>query len=485
MTGRRVIGVDSSTQSCKVVLCDAGTGEVLGQGRVDHPAGTEVHPDAWWAALQQASAGLLEQADAISVAGQQHGMVALDDSGTVVRDALLWNDLRSAPDADDLVAELGAAEWAVATGSVPGASFTVSKLRWLARCEPDNAARTARVLLPHDWLTWRLAGAIEPPTTDRGDASGTGYFSAANDEYRLDLAERALGHRPQLPRVADPAATVGTVPPAIIAAASPSASAASGRADRIVIGPGTGDNMAAALGLGTGPGDVVLSLGTSGTVFGVADEPTADPTGAVAGFADAAGGFLPLVCTLNAARVLTATATMLGVDLTDLDALALQAPPGADGLTLLPYLDGERTPNLPGATGSLFGLTRAAMTPANIARAAVEGMLCGLADGLDALTATGFHAGRLLMIGGAGASRAVQASVASLFGLPVSVPAPAEYVAIGAARQAAGAMGMVAGELAAWQVPSTRLPEPTEADMAVGREVRQRYAAARTATHGM
>lgn len=483
MTVRRVIGVDSSTQSCKVVLCDAATGRVLGQGRADHPAGTEVNPDAWWEALQEASAGLLEQSDAISVAGQQHGMVALDESGSVVRDALLWNDLRSAPDADDLVAELGPAEWAAGTGSVPGASFTVSKLRWLARCEPENAARTAQVLLPHDWLTWRLSGATEPPTTDRGDASGTGYFSAADGAYRLDLAERALGHRPLVPRVAPPAAAVGTVAASVIAATSPAA--ASVEARRIVIGPGTGDNMAAALGLGTGPGDVVLSLGTSGTVFGVADRPTADPTGAVAGFADAAGGFLPLVCTLNAARVLTATAAMLGVDLADLDALALQAPAGSGGLTLLPYLDGERTPNLPGATGSLFGLTRAAMTPANIARAAVEGMLCGLADGLDALTATGFHAGRLLIIGGAAASRAVQASVASLFGLPVSVPAPAEYVAIGAARQAAGAMGMAAEELASWQVPSTHLPQATAAELAIGREVRQRYAAARTATHGM
>ncbi|MDQ6657632.1 MAG: FGGY family carbohydrate kinase, partial [Actinomycetota bacterium] len=272
MTARKVIGVDSSTQSCKVVLCDADSGQVLATGRADHPDGTEVDPAAWWAAFSSASDGLLDHADAISVAGQQHGMVALDDTGSVVRNALLWNDLRSAPDADDLVAELGAREWANATGSVPGASFTISKLRWLARCEPDNAARTAAVLLPHDWLTGRLAATNTgaPPTiadavTDAGDASGTGYFSPATRTYLPELAERALGHRPALPRIAGPAEQVGTT--------------RSGAA----IGPGTGDNMGAALGLGAEPGDAIVSLGTSGTVFGVATRPTADPTGAVAG----------------------------------------------------------------------------------------------------------------------------------------------------------------------------------------------------------
>lgn len=483
MAGRRVIGVDSSTQSCKAVLCDADTGEVLATGRADHPDGTEVDPAAWWAAFEHASDGLLEQADAISVAGQQHGMVALDDTGAVVRNALLWNDLRSAPDADDLVAELSAPEWASATGSVPGASFTISKLRWLARCEPDNAARTAAVLLPHDWLTVRLAATgtgdtgssatIANAVTDAGDASGTGYFSPATRSYLPELAERALGHRPAVPRMAEPAEQIGAT--------------SSGAA----IGPGTGDNMGAALGLGAEPGDAIVSLGTSGTVFGVSDGPTADPTGVVAGFADATGRFLPLVCMLNAARVLRAAATMLGVDLAGLESLALQAAPGAGGVVLLPYLDGERTPNLPAASGSLHGLTRSNMTPANIARAAVEGMLCGLADGVDALTAAQGNApSRLLLIGGASASRAVRAVLPSLFGGQVRLPAAAEYVALGAARQAAWVLAAANGAAAPdvlpqWTVPATDLPQPTDAEVAGGVEVRQRYAEVRLATHGV
>ena len=185
---------------------------------------------------------------------------------------------------------------------------------------------------------------------------------------------------------------------------------------------------------------MVVSLGTSGTVFAVHDQPTTDPTGIVAGFADATGGFLPLVCTLNAARVLSTAATMLGTDLAGLDRLALASSPGAHGLAMLPHLDGERTPNLPAATGTLAGLSRANTTPENLARAAVEGMRCGLADGIDALASQGLATGRVLLIGGAARSAAVQHVAPDLFGVPVGVPAPGEYVALGAARQAVGAL---------------------------------------------
>src|ERR1700677_1529208 len=166
-----VAGVDSSTQSAKVVLCDADTGAIVGTGSAPHPDGTECDPRDWWEALRAAGAGLLDRADAIGVAAQQHGMVTLDGSGQVVRKALLWNDLRSAPQAAELVAAMGGRdEWARLTGSVPTASFTVTKLRWLAEHEPANAARTERVLLPHDWLAWQLAGAGDAgPVTDRGD----------------------------------------------------------------------------------------------------------------------------------------------------------------------------------------------------------------------------------------------------------------------------------------------------------------------------
>jgi xylulokinase len=420
-----VAGIDSSTQSCKVVVRDAGTGELVRTGRAAHPEGTEIHPRHWWAALQEAvsAAGGLCDVDAVSVAGQQHGMVCLDEGGEVVRDALLWNDTRSAAAARDLVAERGDEQtgptfWAEAVGVVPVASFTITKLRWLAEYEPANAARTAAVCLPHDWLTWQLGGRGRL-VTDRSDASGTGYWSPLTAGYRPDLLEQAFGRTVTLPDVLDPAASAGST------------------SDGALLGPGAGDNAAAALGLGARPGDVVVSIGTSGVVSAVAAAPTTDPTGTVAGFADATGRYLPLACTLNATRVLDATATMLGVDHEGLSKLALGVDPGADGLVLVPYLEGERTPNRPDATGALHGIRLHNTTAAHLARATVEGLLCGLADGLDALRANGVDVQRVLLVGGGARSEAVRRIAPSVLGVPVVVPAPGEYVADGAARQAA------------------------------------------------
>ncbi|MBU8856712.1 MULTISPECIES: xylulokinase [unclassified Micromonospora] len=479
-----VAGVDSSTQSCKVVVRDAETGALVRQGRAPHPPGTEVDPYAWWEALRAAvaEAGGLADVAAVSVGGQQHGMVCLDTSGEVVRPALLWNDTRSADAARDLVEEAGGGEtgrrfWAEATGAVPVASFTATKLRWLARHEPDNADRVAAVCLPHDWLTWRLAGApgLDALRTDRGDASGTGYWSPRTGEYRLDLLERAFGRRPKVPVVLGPAEVAGHLDPAVLGGGAASGAGPSGGPvpGPILLGPGTGDNAAAALGAGAGPGDVVVSIGTSGTVFAVADTPAADAGGAVAGFADATGRFLPLVCTLNAARVLDAAATLLGVDLDRLGELALSAPPGADGLVLVPYLEGERTPDRPHATGELTGLTLGTSTPAHLARAAVEGMLCGLADGLDALIAQGARADRIILVGGGARSEAVRRIAPQVFGRPVVVPPPGEYVADGAARQAAWVV--LGGDTPpAWSIGDTE--EYTGAPVPA---IRERYAHAR------
>jgi xylulokinase len=415
-----VAGVDSSTQSVKVVVRDADTGELVREARGTHPDGTEVDPAHWWSALEGASAGVLDDVAALSVSAQQHGMVALDETGAVVRDALLWNDTRSAGAATDLIAELGGPQqWADAVGSVPVAAFTVTKLRWMAQHEPANAARTSRVMLPHDYLTWLLAGSPSTAFTDRGDASGTGYFDPAANEYRRDLLALALGHDAELPVVATPAQVVGET------------------ATGVLLGPGTGDNMGAALALGLGAGDVVVSLGTSGTAFACSDVPSHDGSGLVAGFADATGRFLPLVCTLNAARILTSTASMLGVDLDAFAQLALSAQPGAGGLVLLPYFDGERTPNLPDARGSMHGISRDNLIPANIARAAIEGMLGGLADAVDALVAVGVTPRRVLLVGGAAANSAVGSIAATMFNVPVEIPPAGEYVADGAARQAA------------------------------------------------
>lgn len=463
-----VAGVDASTQACKVVVRDARTGALVREGRAPHPPGTEVDPERWWEALEAAlaAAGGLEGVAALSVGAQQHGMVCLDGAGAVVRPALLWNDTRSAGAAGELIAELGGAEagrraWAEAVGTVPVASLTVTKLRWLAEAEPANAEATAAVCLPHDWLTWRLngrAGGIEGLSTDRGDASGTGYWSPASGTYRHDLLERALGHEAVLPEVLGPRAPAGEGP------------------NGVVLGPGTGDNAAAALGLGLRPGDVVVSIGTSGVVLAVSEHPSADPTGAVAGFADATGRFLPLVCTMNAARVLDAVAELLGVDHGRLAELALAAPPGAEGLILVPYLEGERTPDRPFATGAVHGLRLSNARPDCFARAAVEGMLCGLADGLDALVAQGIAVERIVLIGGGSRSEAVRRIAPSVLGYPVEAATEGELVADGAARQAAW---VLSGEPAppAWTLAPTRRYEAAPTPW-----VRTRYAELRDAT---
>jgi len=448
-----VAGVDSSTQSCKVVIRDLDSGAVVRTGRASHPDGTSVDPARWWDALQEAlaAAGGLDDVAAVSVGGQQHGMVALSASGEVVRDALLWNDTRSAGAAADLIAEFGASALADRTGLVPVASFTSTKLRWLRDAEPDNAARVAAVALPHDWLTWRLRGygpegasplgpVLEELTTDRSDASGTGYWSAATGEYDRELLAAALGHDAVVPRVLGPGESAGTV-----------------HGLSTVVGPGAGDNAAAGLGLGATVGDVVISLGTSGTVFAVTSDAFADPSGIVAGFASASGEHLPLVCTLNAARVLDAFARVLDVSHDELGELALRAAPGAGGLTLVPYFEGERTPNLPSATASLTGLTLLNATRENMARAAVEGMLCAQAVGLSAILERGVTVTRALLVGGAAQNPAVQAIAAQVLDVPVEVPEPGEYVAAGAAVQAAWAL---TGARPDWPLDVVAAPAP-------------------------
>ncbi|MFT3889307.1 MAG: FGGY family carbohydrate kinase [Arachnia sp.] len=474
-----VAGIDSSTQSCKVVVVDGETGEIVRSGRAAHPDGTEVAPATWWEALQEAAAAAdLADVTAVAVAGQQHGMVCLDADGEVIRDALLWNDTRSAPQADDLVAEFGGGDraaggrwWAEAVGSVPVASYTVTKLRWLADNEPENAARVAAVALPHDWLTWRILGTgrLDDLVTDRSDASGTGYFDPASNQYRRDILAAALridddaAARIVLPRVAEPGERVGV-------------GTLAGRS--VEVGPGMGDNAGSALGMGLAAGDVVVSFGTSGVVCGVSDAPARDAEGLVSGFADATGRFLPLVCTLNGARVLDATARLLGVDHVGLSALAEAAAPGADGLVYVPFLEGERTPNLPDATGSLHGMTLGSLTRENLARAAVEGLVCSLVDALACLTgATGSGDApavrRVLLTGGAAASPAVQAAAARLFPVPVAMPAPGEYVALGAARQAAW-VHAGAAEPPTWGIDVTPVAdaEPTPDVLTAYRAVR-------------
>ena len=470
-----VLGVDSSTGSTKVEARALEDGDLLGVGRSPHPATTpprsEQDPAVWWAALVDAVAqlgDLREAVVAMSVAGQQHGLVVTDATGVPLRPAKLWNDTESAPQADRMVAEIGAQRWASECGSVPVAAFTITKLAWLAENEPTVLAGTERVFLPHDWLTFCLTGEH---VTDRGDASGTGWYRATPARgsgpgvaVADDVIERALGGAAvpadpdscgepatagpdtpeglsrgtvwpdwlgaRLPRVLGPVEPAGRL--------TPGAAAELGLPVEVVVGPGTGDNMAAALGLGLRTGDVVFSLGTSGTVYTVSSEAPADPSGAVAGFADATGRFLPLVCTLNATKVTDTVAAWLGTDPAGLSALALQADPSSRSIpTLVPYFDGERTPNLPEATGALSGL-RTETTREELALAAHDGVLQGLIAGRAALKrdAAGFDA-RTLLVGGGARSEAYRQRLADLLGTSVTVPDDVESVAAGAAVQAA------------------------------------------------
>ncbi|WP_275464795.1 FGGY family carbohydrate kinase [Streptomyces noursei] len=473
-----VAGLDSSSESTRIVVCDADTGAVIRQGYAPHPVekGPEVDPQAWLMSLGEAAGnGLLEGVQAIGVAAQQNGLVPLDAEGAPVRPALVGNDKRAQSAAADLVDALGGRmAWAQAVGSVPQAQHPVTKMRWLARAEAANAARIVEVMTPHDWLAWQLLGRPARRTTDRGGASATGYWSAASGAYRSDLVELALGHQVRLPEVLGPSGTAGFTP------------------EGLLISAGTGETMAAAFGLGVGVGDAVVSLGASGSVFAVHEEALADPTGTITSLADATGRHLPVVHTTNAVRVLRGAAEMLGTDLAGLSELALASSPGAYGMVMLPYLEGERTPHLPHTAGSLHGMRRESMKPEHVARAAVEGMLCGLADALDVLRGRGVAVRRVFLLGAAAELGVVQAAAPGLFGAQVVVPQPAEYAALGAARQAAWAWQVAHGtavdggggypEPPQWPAAASQVFEAGE-ELPVWQAVRQQFTAVRDEVH--
>jgi xylulokinase len=476
-----VLGVDSSTQSTKVLTIDVETSDVMAEGRAPHSGADIQDPAEWWNALleavHQATAGPF-QVIGLAVAGQQHGCVTLDAAGQTVRPAPLWNNVAAAPDAERLNA---AADFPAAVGSRLVASFTIAKLAHLARTAPDELARTAAVCLPHDWLNFRLTGEL---ATDRGEASGSGWWSPREGRDRRDLLALAIGaetaERVRLPVVR------GAVEPAgaLLAAAAAELGLPAG----IPVGPGTGDNMAAALGVGAAPGELVVSLGTSGTAFAVSDIATADETGEVAGFADATGRFMPLACMLNCTRVVDTIAAMLGIERAEALERAGAVAPGAGGLLLLPYLAGERTPNLPTATGTITGLTAATATPDLLLRAAVDGVAAGLAYCVEALARLGVTAPAITLTGGGSAHPTWRHAIADATGLPVTVRAGGEHAARGAAMQAAA---IVRGEsidavVARWRPAVTAVAPPRlERREAFALDARRRMiAAAREAGSG-
>ncbi|MBT2364445.1 xylulokinase [Streptomyces sp. ISL-10] len=469
-----VIGVDSSTQSTKAAFTDATTGRLLAVGRAPHRVdgeggARESDPEVWWRALREAVAGGLKElratgADAsavsgIAVAGQQHGLVVLDRAGVPLRPALLWNDTRSAPQAAALTGALGGPDaWTARTGSVPVASMTAAKWQWLRENEPATAKAAAAVRLPHDFLTERLAGTA---ATDPGDASGTCWYSTATGAYDPELLALVGLDAALLPPVA---ATGGARVGTLTAAAAAELCLPAGTA----VAAGTGDNMAAAVGLGLGGQGLLdhpaLSLGTSGTVFAATRTRPASPL--LAGFAAADGTYLPLACTLNCTLAVDKIAALLGLD--------RDAAEAGGELVVLPYLDGERTPDLPAAAGLLTGL-RHTTTRQQILGAAYEGAVVTVLRALDEVMracgedpASPAAAARpLRLVGGGAKGRHWIETVRRLSGRPVLIPDSTELVALGAAALAAtAATGEDAVSVATgWGTGDGRELPPLDRDM--------------------
>lgn len=438
MTNHVVLGVDSSTQSCKVEVRDIDSGRLFGLGTAPHPPAfppsSEQHPLDWVAAFIAATRSALANCSepvtvrAISVAAQCHGLVLLDGAGQPLRAAKLWNDTTGAPNLARLTERIGAHPWVSRIGSLPTAAFTIAKLAWVAEHEPCLLDRTASVLLPHDYLTFWLTGAR---VTDRSDASGTGYYDATTGEWIIEYLELAAGQydwAPTLPTVLGPTQPAGTVRPAVADEL--------GLPPHVVVAPGGGDQHAGYLGLGLTDGDQYFGIGTSGVVATSSRRPVFDTSGMVDGVADLTGGYLPLVSTLNAARVGELAARLLGVDLAGLEELALAAGE-TQGPVLVPFFDGERKPDRPDARGTFVDIT-SHTTREELARSFVEGPLLSLLSGRESLRACGveLNAG-ITAVGGGARSRATRQLLADLSGEEVITLDAEEATARGACVQAA------------------------------------------------
>jgi xylulokinase len=473
-----VAGVDCSTQATKVLLVELDSGRIVGEGRVSNTvsgvAGTrESDPEQWWSGLREAiaSTGRAREIEAIAIAAQQHGLVVLQaPGGRALRPAILWNDTRAAANVERLLEELGGpGEWAQAVGVVPVPALTVASWAWLRDAEPELARGAGAIRLPHDFLTERLTGE---PVSDRGDASGTGWWSAAHERYVIEVLSLPSIELDQalLPHVLGPEQPAGRL--------RDGAAAELGLRAGIPVGAGTGDNMGAALALDPAPGQPVISLGSSGTVYCVSSEPACDPSGIIAGFADATGRHLPLACTLNATLAVDRFARWLGLD--------REAVQEGGKVVVLPFLDGERTPNLPAAAATITGL-RHDTTPGQILMAAHEGVIASLLIGLEALESQPIR-GELrrahgsctqgecqedsgegppiVLIGGGARGRVYREVLRRMSGRAIELPHVEELVAYGAAAQAAAVLSgekpqTIAGS---WNARAGTVLEPAPRD---------------------
>jgi xylulokinase len=438
------LGIDCGTQGSKAIILDAASGQVLGQGAANHTmisganGRREQHTDQWLEAFALATRRALLAANVdgqsilgIGVSGQQHGLVLLDDQGQVLRPAKLWCDTETSAENDRLLKHLGGEKGSLERlGVVIAPGYTVSKLLWTKEQHPDVFARIARILLPHDYLNFWLTGRA---CSEYGDASGTGYFNVRTRQWDLQLLrdiDSSGRLQSALPELIDAHQAVGTILPSIAEhlGINPAALVASGG----------GDNMMGAIGTGNiQPGAITMSLGSSGTVYAYSEVPKVSPDASVATFCSSSGGWLPLICTMNLTNATGAIRELFDLDLERFNDLVAQAPIGADGVSMLPFLNGERVPALPHATGSLHGLTMDNLTQANLCRAAVEGTTFGLRYGLDLLRQNGLQSRSICLIGGGSKSAVWRQIVADIMNTPVICTEHSEAAALGAAIQAA------------------------------------------------
>jgi len=435
------VGVDSGTQGTKTVVVDAG-GRVVGSASVSYglieglPRGhMEQHPETWADAMKQTMRGALKDAKvdpagvrAVGVSGQQHGFVPLDEDGAVIRPAKLWNDTSTAEECSELTEALGGVEETIRlTGNSVKPGYTAGKILWLRRREPDNYARLRHVLLPHDYLNHVLTGEA---SMEYGDASGTALMDVRRREWCRDVIDaidpELIEWLPELRPSDRPAGTI-----------MQGLASELGLGDDVMVSAGGGDNMMGAIGTGnTSPGKVTVSLGTSGTVYAYSDAPVVDPRGEVAAFCDSTNGWLPLVCTMNVTVATELTRGLLGLSYAELETTISEAPPGCDGLVLLPYLTGERTPNVPQGKGVLYGLTPASFEAGRIARAAMEGVTMGLNYGLNRMRELGIDPLEIRLTGGGARNRAWRRIAADVFDAEIVTLKEEEGAAYGAALQA-------------------------------------------------
>jgi len=436
------LGIDCGTQSLKTVALDGDSGQILASASKPYglieglPAGhAEQDPQIWWDALRETVGKVLSdlgsrksEVGGIGISGQQHGFVPLDANHQVIRPAKLWCDTSTTAQCDEIRSKLGGREKTIALAGndiLPG--FTAPKILWLKQNEPANFAKLAYVALPHDFLNLHLTGSLR---MEFGDASGSALMDVRTRSWSrpvCDAIDQDLFSK--LPPLASSLEPVGTLLPAL--------AEEWGLSSKVVVSAGGGDNMMAAIGTGnTKPGVVTASLGTSGTIFACCDKPVIDPQGEIAAFCDSADHWMPLLCTMNVTVATEAFRALFGWDHARMDAEISSVPPGADGLLFLPYLQGERTPNLPHGCGVLHGMTTSNLTPAHMARAAMEGVTLGMAYGLRRMESLGLKPTEIRLTGGGSQSPAWRQILADVFGYPVVTMESAEGAALGAAIQA-------------------------------------------------